>query len=49
MAQNLVKAAFWESLFRTFSDLQNSKFSLKKLEFFLKQDQKFVDIRLGTI
>jgi hypothetical protein len=49
MAQNLVKDAFWESIFRTFSDLENSKFSFKKnLEFFLKKGRKFVQVRLGT-
>jgi hypothetical protein len=37
MAQNLVKDAFWESLFRTFSDLENSKFSL----IFLEKRSKF--------
>jgi hypothetical protein len=30
MAQNLVKDAFWEFLIRKYSDLENSKFSLRK-------------------
>jgi hypothetical protein len=30
MAQNLVKDAFWKSLFRTFSDLEDSKLALRK-------------------
>jgi hypothetical protein len=44
MAQNLVKDAFWE----LYSDLENSIFSSRNLEFFLKKGQKFVQVCLGT-
>jgi hypothetical protein len=30
MAEILIKVAFWGALFRTFSDLENSEFSLRK-------------------
>jgi hypothetical protein len=40
MAQNLLKDAFWKSLFRTFSDLENSKFSLRKSWIFLEKSSK---------
>jgi hypothetical protein len=36
MAQNLVKNAFWESLFRTVLDFEISKFSLRKSCIFLR-------------
>jgi hypothetical protein len=41
MAQNLVKDAFWKSLFWTFSDLENSEFSLiRKFWIFLEKRSK---------